>query len=83
MESVGGIPRGADDDLVLAAFCEAHAFEHQLVVLGEERADEGQHLYTLWTIANWEQQYRHVVGERKSWGATSFAKAFAERASAI
>lgn len=79
MESGGFGVRGADDSLVVAAFCEAHSFKHQLVVLGEERSSEDQQGYTLWAAENAEDQYRLVAGADKQWSATRFAEAFANR----
>jgi hypothetical protein len=78
-EHVGSSVRGADDDLVLAAFCEAHAFKHQLVVLGEERSDEAQNDYVAWTKENVAEQYRLIVGEHAQWRLQAFMKAFKER----
>ena len=78
MESGGFGVRGDDDSLVLAAFCEAHSFKHQLVVLGEERGDDDQYGYTLWTAENAEDQFRLVAGVDNQWSAAKFAKAFAE-----
>lgn len=75
LESGGFGVRGADDELVVAAFCDAHAFKHQLEVLAEERSNDDEKNCVLWTAENVERQYRLVAGEYPD----RFPKAFAER----
>lgn len=78
-ESGGFGVRGADDDLVVAAFCDAHAFRHQLVVLGEERDNPEHEGYTLWTASNLEEQYRLVAPEGAQFFLAKFVGAIKAR----